>query len=311
MVARYISVSPAPAPMLRSRSPTRTPESDFGSPLEPDFGSSSGSEETPIFPYISETSSINTSRASSVASRYDTPSRYDRSHQTLHDATAERKRCLKITIKASHDYDGEGMVFEVKYLDTFRNPLEHFKSACCKRCVPTKDLRFKRDGVLVLPTHTPKKLGLIHNSNTLITAFSSVPGLNCASCKAKGYPKTDKVIGPRTPVRATGSVPPVDKPEPLTLVIEDQTSLRISVKTTNTGALSFVMDHYAEKALRDVAIVRFFFDGERLRPEETPKQVSSEGYIDISLQSADIGGSWASSTATSSRRTSSKWVDEW
>ena len=47
----------------------------------------------------------------------------------------------------------------------------------------------------------------------------------------------------------------------------------MAVKMLSTVGFHFLMDTYADKAVRDRSVCRFLFDGERLMAKETPKKV--------------------------------------
>ncbi|KAK3645709.1 SUMO protein smt3 [Elasticomyces elasticus] len=200
---------------------------------------------------------------------------FDYSLELVHSRTLEAERQVTVIFKDSEDHDGLGMAFEVRYLGTLKEPFDHFKAVCCKTCKPTRDLRFKQDGITVLATETPRKLKLLHNSVTIIRVYSNVSGLNCTSCKATGYPKSAGIIKPGTPVPSAALMQSLNKArDPITLVVEDQTGFRMSVKTYAASALSSVMDAYAAHVLRDRSVLRFFVDGEKLSSKDTAKQYS-------------------------------------
>ncbi|KAK4954405.1 Small ubiquitin-related modifier 2 [Elasticomyces elasticus] len=213
---------------------------------------------------------------------------FERSLELGHLDTPERARQVTVIIKDINDRDGPGMTFAVKYLSTFKNPFDHFKAACCRSCKPARDLRFKRDGTSVLQTDTPQKLGLLHNSNIIIRVYSTVPGLNCASCQATGYPKSNDIIksGAPPPAASTLMPPPASRNRhPVSLVIQDQTGFKMSVKTYGNNMLSTVMDAYAAATVRPRHTLRFFFDNEKLMPNEMVKQygLANDDLIEVFL----------------------------
>ncbi|KAK3638869.1 Small ubiquitin-related modifier 1 [Elasticomyces elasticus] len=221
---------------------------------------------------------VDTSDEVSVISKRDSWSDFDSMHIDVHEATLKKNRYVNVVIRDHQDRTGPGMRFKVKYLDTFKNAFDHFQAASCKVCKPVSEMRFKRDGEVVLPTQTPKKLDLWHDSTTVIHVYYSVSGLSCSSCKGKGYPKSDGVIKPGTPAPVTLFLP--SKVDVVSLAVEDQTGFRMSIKVLSTGSMEALMAAYATKAMRERNVLRFFFDGERLSPKETPKQL---GLIDNDL----------------------------
>ncbi|KAK3110029.1 Small ubiquitin- modifier 2 [Teratosphaeriaceae sp. CCFEE 6253] len=226
----------------------------------------------------------------SDASARDPVEQFDDVNETEHSNTAEADRRIKIIIRDRRDHTGPGMTFIVKYLATFRIPFAHFKAACCPSCRPVGDIRFKTGYTKVEEADTPAELDLYHKSTTLIRAYSGILGLNCTACKAKGYPKSDGIVKPGAPIAAAASAPAIEKGVPITLGIEDQTGYKMTVKTMRSSTLDVVMDAYATQAMRDRAILRFLFEGERLLPDETPEQLDLMDNDIINVFMEQVGG---------------------
>ncbi|KAK5720879.1 hypothetical protein LTR15_006841 [Elasticomyces elasticus] len=236
--------------------------------------------------------------ARSVCSRSEFDCDFEDMSLDVHHETAEKDRTVKIVIRDRDDRRGVGMTFDVNYLASFKNAFHHFEAACCRTCKPASTLRFKKGAEVVLPTDTPKKLHLIHESITVFHVCSSMSaGLNCYWCKTRGYPESPHDIdGNITPPQ---QAPTTSEGDALTLVVEDQTGYKMSVKTMSTSVLEFVMNVYAAQALRDRHVLSFFFDGEKLYWGETGKQL---GLIDndiVTVFIQNIGGLniWVSTTA--------------
>ncbi|TKA82641.1 hypothetical protein B0A55_00731 [Friedmanniomyces simplex] len=74
----------------------------------------------------------------------DSRGTFDNSLERAHARTTTRDRRLILIIRDSHDADGTGMNLEVRYKVSLRNPLAHFRAACCTTCKPAESLRCKR-----------------------------------------------------------------------------------------------------------------------------------------------------------------------
>ncbi|KAF7194651.1 Small ubiquitin-related modifier 2 [Pseudocercospora fuligena] len=204
-----------------------------------------------------------------------------------HYSISERDRHVSIIIKNAADNDGCGMTFKLKYHDTFKNAFNHFRRECCTTCVPLDDLRFKSDKVWIDENDTPKKLDLWHNTTTQIRAFSNLTGLQCTNCKKQGYPAKSEVIEYPKSIN-----PPtqVKKPEATSLIMKDQTGFTMNLRLSSTSTVQVLKDTYADRALRDVRVCKFLYDGERLMGAETPEQL---GLVDgdcIDVFVEQIGG---------------------
>lgn len=97
-----------------------------------------------------------------------------------------------------------------------------------------------------------------------------MPGLQCAGCKLKGYPKTS---GVKVPKPQTLDPKSADN-ETIVLRLQDQTGYEVNMKMLNTVPMAYLMDVFAQRAMRERRCLRFFVDGEKLNEKETPKQVS-------------------------------------
>jgi len=109
----------------------------------------------------------------------------------------------------------------------------------------------------------------LHNTTTIIRAYSNVPGLQCNKCSKSGYPATTGAVVPGP--QATWMLP---KNEVVSLRVKDPTGYEMEVKMVNTVPFSYLMDTYATQVHRDRDDVRFFMDGELIVEDETPKKAS-------------------------------------
>ncbi|KAK5696692.1 SUMO protein smt3 [Elasticomyces elasticus] len=224
-----------------------------------------------------------------VSSSYD-PERFDGSLENTHRITPAKDRLVTVVIRDNRDHNGAGMIFEVKYFGTLENPFNHFKAACCKTCKPMDGMRFRMENKAVLSTDTPATLNLRHNTTTIIRVFFAVPGLMCHACKSKGFPKSNGVIKPGTPVLAPVLMSPPSPFDAVTLVLEDQTGYAMNVKTVSTHGFEFVMQEYAQQAVRERELLRFIFDGEKLSPTDTPKEMGCIDNDRIEVFFEQLGG---------------------
>ncbi|KAK5740388.1 Small ubiquitin-related modifier 1 [Elasticomyces elasticus] len=215
---------------------------------------------------------------------------FDTTLKQDHKAKAAADRRVTVVIRDNRDHNGAGMIFELKYLGMFENAFNHFRAACCKTCKPIDGMRFKMDNKVVLSTDTPKTLRLLHNSTTIIRVFSSPPGLQCFSCKSRGYPQSNGVIKPGTQIPAALLMPPPPRVEVLTLVMEDQTGYAMSVRTVSTHGFDYVMEAYSKQAVREREALRFFYEGDKLTGEETPKQLGLVDNDKIEVYFEQLGG---------------------
>lgn len=109
----------------------------------------------------------------------------------------------------------------------------------------------------------------MHNTYTEIRAYSNTPGLQCSKCSKTGYPKTNSYVLPG-PEKLTR----LPKNETITLRVRDSTGFEMDVKMVNAVAFGYLMETYGNKVKREIRCVRFTFDDEVLKPNETRKKVS-------------------------------------
>ncbi|TKA74800.1 hypothetical protein B0A55_05827 [Friedmanniomyces simplex] len=217
----------------------------------------------------------------------DTRGTFDNSLERAHARTTARDRRLTLIIRDSHDAGEPGMTFEVRYTASFRNPLAHFKAACCTTCKPEESVGFKLGGKEVFESSKPSKLGRLHKSTALLRVSSTVSGFKCAALRSLGFPsKATASSSPmlpspshKQPSSLTTTGPTPYKGEPVTLILEDRTHFRMFVKRMNVSSLDSVMDAYAAQALRERKTLRFFYEGEKVSRGETPKLVSSSSFL--------------------------------
>lgn len=107
---------------------------------------------------------------------------------------------------------------------------------------------------------------------------------------------------PPTPTNAPTAPEPQPEAAQLNLTFSDSTGNSVSFKMKRSMKLGKAMNAFSAKVQRDISQLRFLFEGERLRPEDTPdmKQMEDSDIVDVHME--QIGG-------TSSFEDWDDWVD--
>lgn len=78
--------------------------------------------------------------------------------------------------------------------------------------------------------------------------------------------------------------------EHLSLKVKSQDGNEVFFKVKRTTAFSKVMNAYCKKVGTDMESIRFLFDGQRLRPEQTPADLGMEDEDEIDAMVNQTGG---------------------
>ena len=78
--------------------------------------------------------------------------------------------------------------------------------------------------------------------------------------------------------------------EHLSLKVKSQDGNEVYFKVKKTTTFSKVMNAYCKKVGADMSSVRFLFDGQRLREEQTPADLEMEDEDEIDAMVAQTGG---------------------
>ena len=78
--------------------------------------------------------------------------------------------------------------------------------------------------------------------------------------------------------------------EHLSLKVKSQDGNEVYFKVKKTTAFAKVMNAYCKKVGADMESVRFLFDGQRLRPEQTPADLEMEDEDEIDAMVSQTGG---------------------
>jgi small ubiquitin-related modifier len=78
--------------------------------------------------------------------------------------------------------------------------------------------------------------------------------------------------------------------EHLSLKVKSQDGNEVYFKVKKTTTFSKVMNAYCKKVGADMSSVRFLFDGQRLREEQTPADLDMEDEDEIDAMVAQTGG---------------------
>lgn len=81
------------------------------------------------------------------------------------------------------------------------------------------------------------------------------------------------------------------KSEHLSLKVKSQDGNEVYFKVKRTTTFAKVMNAYCKKVGADQDQVRFLFDGQRLRPEQTPQDLEMEDEDEIDAMVQQTGGS--------------------
>ena len=94
---------------------------------------------------------------------------------------------------------------------------------------------------------------------------------------------------------AAGAAAPSDAKggEHLSLKVKSQDGNEVFFKVKKTTTFSKVMNAYCKKVGADMESVRFLFDGQRLRPEQTPADLDMEDEDEIDAMVQQTGGAAA------------------
>ncbi|KAG7669309.1 hypothetical protein Ndes2526B_g05613 [Nannochloris sp. 'desiccata'] len=76
----------------------------------------------------------------------------------------------------------------------------------------------------------------------------------------------------------------------ISLKVKDQAGGEVVFKIKATTKFGRVLDAYCQKKAWDVAQVRFVFDGERVKPEQTPQEIGLEDGDCIDAILEQLGG---------------------
>lgn len=80
---------------------------------------------------------------------------------------------------------------------------------------------------------------------------------------------------PPTPTNAPTAPEPQPEAAQLNLTFSDSTGNSVSFKMKRSMKLGKAMNAFSAKVQRDISQLRFLFEGERLRPEDTPDMVGT------------------------------------
>merc|ERR1711920_376898 len=78
--------------------------------------------------------------------------------------------------------------------------------------------------------------------------------------------------------------------EPITVRVRDQTGEETFFKIKKTTKMSKVFSTYAQRKGVQVASLRFLLDGERIDPNQTPKQLELDDQDQIDCMLEQMGG---------------------
>lgn len=78
--------------------------------------------------------------------------------------------------------------------------------------------------------------------------------------------------------------------EPITIRVKDQTGEETRFKIKKSTQMSKIFKDYTQRKGAEMASLRFIHDGERIRPDETPKTLMLEDEDQIDCMLAQVGG---------------------
>ncbi|CAD7695746.1 unnamed protein product [Ostreobium quekettii] len=84
--------------------------------------------------------------------------------------------------------------------------------------------------------------------------------------------------------------PKVEKGEPINVVVKDQHGIELHFKVRKTTKFDKIMKAYCDKKSFQLNQLRFLYDGERLKPDQSPEEVEMEDGDVIDCVMQQIGG---------------------
>ncbi|CAD7698347.1 unnamed protein product [Ostreobium quekettii] len=89
---------------------------------------------------------------------------------------------------------------------------------------------------------------------------------------------------------ANETQPKVEKGEPINVVVKDQHGHELHFKVRKTTKFEKIMKAYCEKKSLQMNQLRFLYDGERVKPDQSPEEVEMEDGDVIDCVMQQIGG---------------------
>lgn len=96
-----------------------------------------------------------------------------------------------------------------------------------------------------------------------------------------------------TPAAAEGQAetqPKVEKGEPINVIVKDQHGHELHFKVRKTTKFEKIMQAYCQKKCHQMNQLRFLYDGERVKPDQSPQDVDMEDGDIIDCVMQQIGG---------------------
>ncbi|KAG8712766.1 hypothetical protein FRC08_014113 [Ceratobasidium sp. 394] len=201
----------------------------------------------------------------------------------MSEPSATQDGKMQLTITHSKGAAGDVKV-AVKKVSQFRKV---FAAAAGRFGTTPESLIFKFDGVLLDAEHTPKMHEIPDGG--VITAYPADDDGD-EPMATQGADNTIDAIPDLGANAAEATSTPASKSDKVTLVIRSQEGPSFQIKVARVKPLRPAFEKAHEQFQKAPGTFRFYYNGTRLRPDDTPKMYEMVDEDEIDAQLEQVGG---------------------